>query len=464
MDAFPDEYATLKQNPRTNTAPPIVKSSPLYKLSPYIDKNGVIRMNSRIGAAPFTPFEAKYPIILPQRHRLTNLIIDSYHRRYLHGNNETVVNEMRQRFFICGLRAQVKRVSADCQLCILRKAKPRPPIMAPLPRVRLTPFVKPFTFVGVDYFGPQLVKQGRSLVKRWIALFTCLTVRAVHLEITHSLTTSSCILAFRRFIARRGSPAEIFSDNGTNFQGAKNILADQLKHIHQECAVTFTNSTTRWNFNPPAAPHMGGSWERMVRSIKVAMEGISKHPQNPCDEVLETVALEAEAIVNSRPLTYIPLETANSEALTPNHFLLYGEHGITQPMSLAEPEGTVLRDSWKLSRNLVDIFWNRWVREYLPTITRRTKWFQPVKPLEPGDLVLVVDGNKRNGWIRGRVSSVVKAPDGQVRKAYVVTANGESLKPVVKLALLEVKPGSAENVPDPSEMHGWGDVHAAHSA
>ncbi|XP_055612945.1 uncharacterized protein LOC129759503, partial [Uranotaenia lowii] len=417
VDAYPDEYAALEQSRESNIQTAMAKSSPLYKLSPYLDEYGVIRMNSRIGAAPNTPFEAKYPIILPQQHRLTKLLIDSYHRRYLHGNNETVVNEMRQRFFISGLRTQVRKVGAECPTCIVEKAKPRPPMMAPLPRVRLTPFVKPFSFVGVDYFGPLLVKQGRSLVKRWVVLFTCLTIRAVHLEIAHSLTTSSCILAFRRFIARRGSPVEIYSDNGTNFQGANNILMIQLQQIHQACAVTFTNSNTRWNFNPPAAPHMGGSWERMVRSIKVAMERISKHPQNPCDEVLETVAMEAESIVNSRPLTYIPLETVNSEALTPNHFLMYGERGIIQPISLAEPEGTILRDSWKLSRNLVDMFWNRWVREYLPTITRRTKWFTPVKPLEPGDLVLVVDESKRNGWVRGRILSVVKAADGQVRKA-----------------------------------------------
>ncbi|XP_055585033.1 uncharacterized protein LOC129737892 [Uranotaenia lowii] len=439
IDAYPNEYSALEESRETNSPIEIAKTSPLYKLSPYLDEYGVIRMNSRIGAAPITQFEAKYPIILPQQHRITKLIIDSYHRRYLHGNHETIVNEMRQKFYISGLRAQVRKVSAECQTCIIEKAKPRPPMMAPLPPARLTPFVKPFTFVGVDYFGPILVKQGRSLVKRWVALFTCLTVRAVHLEIAHSLTTSSCIMAFRRFIARRGSPAEIFSDNGTNFQGAKNILMDQLQQIHQVCAVTFTNSNTRWNFNPPAAPHMGGSWERLVRSIKLAMEGISKHPRNPCDEVLETVALEAEAIVNSRPLTYIPLETENSEALTPNHFLLYGERGITQPIRLVEPEGTVLRDSWKLARNLVDMFWNRWIREYLPTITRRTKWFTPVRPLKSGDLVLVVDENKRNGWIRGRILSVVKAGDGQVRKAYVKTINGESLKPVVKLALLDVK-------------------------
>ncbi|XP_055526976.1 uncharacterized protein LOC129719610 [Wyeomyia smithii] len=405
--------------------------------------------------------DTKYPIILPKDQWVTKLLVESYHVRFLHGNHETVVNEIRQRYWIPRLRVVVAKVAKQCQICRNGKAVPQAPVMAPLPEIRLTAYIRPFTHTGVDYFGPVFVKQGRSLVKRWIALFTCLSIRAVHLEVVHSLSTQSCVMAIRRFVARRGSPETFFSDNGTNFVGANNLLREQLRGIYDRCAVTFTNSATQWLFNPPLAPHMGGPWERLDRSVKTAMAAIADHPHHPSDEVLETVILEAESVVNSRPLTYIPLEHTEQEALTPNHFLLYGTKGINQPLrDQIESTGT-LRDSWKLAQHLVNTFWSRWIREYLPTLTRRTKWFQPIKPIKPGDLVMIVDGGKRNGWIRGRVINIVKAKDGQVRRALVYSNRGTVNRPVTKLALLDVQSASEEPEVDVSgvpELHGRGDV------
>ncbi|XP_055633544.1 uncharacterized protein LOC129773906 [Toxorhynchites rutilus septentrionalis] len=391
---YSDEYAILEHNLTNPTSlAPFPKSSPLYRLSVFLDERGVVRMNSRISTSPFVSYDTKFPIVLPRKEYAVYLLTESYHRRFLHRNGETVCNEMRQRFFVPGLRILIRQVAKQCVTCRIRKVVPNPPLMSALPAVRVTGMIRPFTFTGVDYLGPIQVKQGRSLVKRWVALFTCLTIRAVHLEVVHSLSTQSCIMAIRRFVARRGSPENFYSDNGTNFLGASNILKNQIQNIHEDCAVTFTNSKTNWIFNPPSAPHMGGSWERMVRSVKAAMSAIADHPHHPNDEVLETVVLEAEAIVNSRPLTYIPLESIEQESLTPNHFLLFGTKGITQPEMSTRLEGGILRDSWRLAQCLVDHFWNRWIREYLPTITRRTKWFEPAKPLEVGDLVLVVEEN-----------------------------------------------------------------------
>ncbi|XP_062547153.1 uncharacterized protein LOC134212888 [Armigeres subalbatus] len=455
-ETFPDEYRTLEFNKSNPKEQPkrIEKCSPLYKQSPYMDDDGVVRMRSRIEAT-------KYPIILPKDNKLTALLVDSYHRRFKHQNRETVFNEIRQQFRIPKLRSLIQRVAKNCQHCKVQKAVPKPPMMAPLPKVRLTPHIRAFSYTGIDYFGPILVKQGRSLAKRWVALFTCLTTRAVHLEIVHSLSMQSCVMAIRRFCARRGSPSDFYSDNGTCFRGANNLLTEQLKTIHEGCAVTFTNARTSWHFNPPSAPHMGGCWERMVRSVKAAMGDIAQHAHHPNDEVLETVVLEAEAIVNSRPLTYVPLDDAEQEALTPNHFLLYGTSGILQPKSPLVCDGAILRDSWRLSQYLADVFWRRWVREYLPTISRRTKWFEPVKPMEPGDVVVVVDENKRNGWQRARVIEISKGKDGQVRSAVVKTAGGILKRPVVKLAVLDVRDDQNQGTPD---LHGRGDVENHHSS
>ena len=101
-------------------------------------------------------------------------------------------------------------------------------IMGELPMVRVSPDRPPFTFVGVDYFGPLYVKQGRSHVKRYGCIFTCLVVRAVHVEIAHSLNKDSSINALRRFISRKGKPEKILSDNGTNFVGGERELRESL--------------------------------------------------------------------------------------------------------------------------------------------------------------------------------------------------------------------------------------------
>ncbi|XP_055615084.1 uncharacterized protein LOC129761389 [Toxorhynchites rutilus septentrionalis] len=395
-------------------------------------------MGSRIGAAPFAPYEAKYPIILPKQHPITFLLTDSYHRRLLHANNETVFNDMRQRFYVPALRRLVRKVASECQWCKNTKAAPRTPRMAPLPRARLIPFVKPFSYVGIDYFGPMLVKIGRSQVKRWVAIFTCLNIRAVHMEVVHSLSTQSCIMAFRRFVARRGAPLEVYSDNGTCFIGANRQLRMEIKKANETCASTFTNARTKWIFNPPAAPHVGGLWERMVRSVKTAMIAIGNGQRHPNEEVFETIVLEAESVINSRPLTYIALDSADQEALTPSHFLLYGTQGVNQPAVQPSDYRCALRDSWKLAQWMIDEFWRRWTKEYLPVIARRSKWFEPVKPLQVGDVVIVVDETTRNQWLKGRITEVFVAPDGQVRKARVLTAKGIILRPAVKIAVLDV--------------------------
>ncbi|XP_062714355.1 uncharacterized protein LOC134291087 [Aedes albopictus] len=176
-ESYPEEYATLHHNMENPDQPrQLNRSSSLLQHSPYLDDAGIMRMDSRITAAPNTFFNARHPIILPKNHRLTYLLVDSFHCRFLHGNSETILNEIRQRFSISTLRSLVKRVSKDCQICRIRKATPQPPKMAPLPVERLMSFIRPFTNTGIDYFGPVTVKIGRSNVKRWVVLFTCLSV------------------------------------------------------------------------------------------------------------------------------------------------------------------------------------------------------------------------------------------------------------------------------------------------
>ncbi|XP_055633223.1 uncharacterized protein LOC129773611 [Toxorhynchites rutilus septentrionalis] len=310
--------------------------------------------------------------------------------------------------------------------------------MGDLPESRLAAFTRPFSYTGIDYFGPMHVVVGRRVEKRWGVLLTCMTIRAIHIEIAHSLTTDSCILALRNFIARRGTPLEIFSDCGTNFVGASRELRNSKEKIDQvKMMEFFESSDTKWTFNPPAAPHFGGCWERLIQSVKRTLMQI-KTKRLPTDEILRNMLLETEMIINSRPLTQVPLQDENSTPITPNHFLLGSSNGSKPPIAFNDSP-VMLRHSWKMSQAFADEFWKKWVNEYLPTLTRRTKWFQPVKPIETGDIVLVVDNTlPRNCWPRGRVISVVHSKDGQVRRGVVQTMHGLLERPVVKLAFLDV--------------------------
>lgn len=193
--------------------------------------------------------------------------------------------------------------------------------MAELPSDRL--LVSPlFTKAGVDYFGPLEVKCGKKHLKRWICLFTCLVTRGVHLEVAFSLETDSFIMCLRRFIARRGNPQVLYSDNGTNFVGANRELKQCIENLNQDQINNeLSQKGIKWVFNPPASPHMGEVWERLVRSCKRTFKAVLNN-QVLTDEVLSTTMVEVEALINSRPLTEVSSDVDSIEAITPNHFLL----------------------------------------------------------------------------------------------------------------------------------------------
>ena len=145
--------------------------------------------------------------------------------------------------------------------------------MASLPVACVTAFERPFASTGVDYFGPLVVKRGRCQVKRYGCIFTCLAMRAVHIEVAHSLDSESFPCAFSRFTARRGLPKDVYSDNGSNFIGACRILKEEFKNIQSDEAQSMICNSLRmkevtWHFNPPLGSHSGGVWERMIRSIR----------------------------------------------------------------------------------------------------------------------------------------------------------------------------------------------------
>ncbi|XP_058817188.1 uncharacterized protein LOC131680495 [Topomyia yanbarensis] len=330
--AYADEIAILMRN-RSLEGPKreISRNSALFNKCVVLDENDVLRIRGRAQNSPFILHDAANPIVLPRDHHITRLIIADVHNRFNHQNHQTIINELRQRYRIPRLKATYNNIRRECQQCKIDGANPQPPAMCDLPPQRLAVFARPFTHMGIDYFGPMLVSVGRRTEKR------------------------------------RGIPAVIYSDRGTNFQGTSKELQTAILNLnHDQLAKEFTSSHTQWYFIPPASPHMGGAWERLIRSVKQNLHKI-KTSRLPTDEVLENMLLEVENIINSRPLTDIPVDDDESPVLTPNHFLLGSSNGLKSWVPYID-NPIVLRNSWQQSQHMANDFWRQWLRDYLPTI------------------------------------------------------------------------------------------------
>ncbi|XP_036346799.1 uncharacterized protein LOC118756115 [Rhagoletis pomonella] len=358
-----------------------------------------------------------------------------------HQNLEATICEIRRCYRVPRLRSLLRSVVAKCAVCRLKKIHAVPPLMGPPPIDRLTPHIRPFSYTGLDYFGPITVTVRRANEKRWVALFTCLTVRAVHLELAHDLSTDSCIVAMRNFINRRGVPVRIRSDNGKNFVGA-DMEAKRFSEVF-DCDRLQSELSQRgveWIFNSPFNPAEGGAWERLVQCVKRVLRHTLKE-RSPREHTLNCFLIEAENIVNSRPLTHLTIDANQEQPLTPNDFLL-GEANTPQtPIANEVLEKTcLLRQQWRLARQLRDHFWKRWIAEYLPTLTRRVKWCQRTKPLQIDDLVFTCDPNvSRRDWCRSKVERLYTGADGVVRRVDVRTSGGLKRRAVSKLAVLDVE-------------------------
>lgn len=440
--SFAEEIQTLKSKEELNKSIDegkkpnyIKKTSVIVKLDPVL-KNGILCVGGRLKNASI-PVSAKNPAIIPSGHRIVDLIVRHCHLVSGHSGLEYTLSLIREKFWIVKGRSAVKKVLRNCFSCRKRQSPVGEQKMSDLPADRVTPSKPPFTFTGVDCFGPFHVKRGRSLVKRYGVLFTCLNLRAIHIEVAHSMDTSSFVEALRRFIARRGSPEEIRSDNGGNFVAAEKELREAIEGWNQQTIhEALLQRNIKWVFNTPTASHHGGVWERCIRTVRKVLNAILQE-QTLTDESLSTLMCEVESIVNGRPLTKVSDDPHDMEALTPNHLLLL-RSGVKIPPGIFGREDLYCRRRWRQVQYLTDLFWRRWVKEYLPTIQQRQRWTRPRRNFAVGDLVLIVDQTvPRNQWLLGRIVEVYPGEDGYVRSVTVKTRSSMLKRPIDKLVLLE---------------------------
>ncbi len=223
--AFPNEMAKLKTPPNY-----VQRKSTIYKLDPSF-QNGLLRVGGRLSNARMSE-SMKHPIILPKQSHISNLLLRHIHERYGHCGRNYVLAQLRRKYRIISGNTAARKVISKCVTCRRLKGKTEEQKMANLPQERTQPDLPSFTNVGMDYFGPIETKRGMNFVKRYGVLFTCLSCRAVHLEMASSLDTDSCIHALRRFVCRRGQVKHIWSDNGTNLVGAYRELKKAFTNLN----------------------------------------------------------------------------------------------------------------------------------------------------------------------------------------------------------------------------------------
>ena len=293
----------------------------------------------------------------------------------------------------------------------------------------------PFTYVGVDCFGPFLTKRGRSTEKRYGCLFTCLSTRAVHIEMLHSLEADTFLNGLSRLIARRGKPRRIRCDNGTNFKGAFNELKASVDAWNRSVEQRLTQRQIEWIFNTPSASHQGGCWERIIRSVRRVINAIL-HGTVLDDERLTTIFCEVESILNNRPITPNSTDNKDDEPLTPNHLLLLRSNSTAPPGIFTKIDNYTRR--WRHAQYVADRFWKRWIKEYLPIIQHRQKWLKTERNFRINDIVLICDDlTARNNWPLARITDVTPGRDGQVRTVTLRTQHGIYRRPITKICLLE---------------------------
>ena len=315
LSEFKSDIQALQKTTRVDS------HSRLASLNPFVDENNLIRVGGRIKHAN-VQHNAKHPWLLPSKHHVTRLIIEHFHQKLLHAGQEATLAAVCSQYWPIAGRGIVRKILQQCIRCFKTNPRATHQLMGDLPASRVQPH-RPFLHTGIDFAGPIFLKQGRGRAasKAYIAVFVCFGTKAIHLELVSDLSTATFLSALKRFIARRGNIAHIYSDNATNFVGANREL-QQLKQIITPSNIDLVRDTNiTWHFSPPRAPHFGGLWESAVKAVKTHLKRIIGETILNFEEMY-TLLSQIEAVLNSRPLSPLSNDPNDLQPLTPGHFLI----------------------------------------------------------------------------------------------------------------------------------------------
>lgn len=436
-EEYPREYAALLGGKGE-----MPKDSKLAKLTIQMDQEKLIRLQGRLANADIGQ-DQKYPYILPASATLSKRLMEEAHHNTMHGNLQLSQQYIRDRYWIVGLRSAMKNVIHHCVKCARYRQQTSKQLMADLPpdRVQLS---RPFAYCGVDYAGPVRIKarSGRGAYVEelgYMALFVCLAIKAVHIEVVADATTQTFLAALDRFIARRGNVKGMRSDNASYFVCAVKELEMAIQQWnHKELHAEIIKRGITWRFNTPLAPHQGGIWEANIKAFKYHFKRALGDTILTYEQ-LATLATRIEAVMNSRPMTALADDPSEMTALTPAHFL-HGEQLIRPlgPRVIGIPANRLT--SWQRITQMEQQFARRWQKEYLYTLQRRNKWYRKERDMEVGDLVFVRDDYLPPGqWMIGRVLELFPGKDGLIRNVRIKTRKGEYDRSITRCCVLPLE-------------------------
>ncbi|XP_042892723.1 uncharacterized protein LOC122266866 [Penaeus japonicus] len=437
QEAFANEIRLLSSN---KTLP---LSSKLRKLDPFIDDKGLLRIKGRLEFSELD-YDTKHPFIIPKG-KYAKLLIKFQHKYLKHAGVDSVISSIRTQFWIISVRKLAKTIVKECLICRWLDSRPCSQPVAPLPKERITT-ARPFSVTGLDYAGPLFCADFPDK-KFYVLLFTCGVVRAIHLELTESLSLYDCMLAIRKFVARRGLPNVIFSDNAKTFMAAKSEAVDMYGHL-----------APKWKFIVPRSPWWGGWWERLIRSVKLALRKTLGLNYISVRE-LETVLVEIEGCINSRPLTYVSEDPDPLHYLTPSHFIL-GCNPHSKPsveIVSCNVNAKDLNERAIVQNVKLEHFWKVWSNNYITNLPKIVNGFTQNCKLSKGDLVLIKEDNiPRLKWPIGVIVDIFPGKDGIIRSIKVKTKKGEVIRPIQRAYDLEIS--KHENMSAPDELAKFDDV------
>jgi hypothetical protein len=432
---FEHEIRDLKAGRQVNS------KSKLKLLNPFIVNSGMIRVGGRLSNSQY-PHDKKYPIVLPKGH-VTRLILENTHRDQLHAGPTATLAAVREKFWPLDGRSEIRKVVRRCIPCFRTKPHDNNPIMGNLPSHRVKAS-RPFTNCGVDFGGPIFLKIGgirsKKTTKAYICLFVCFSTKAIHLELVSDLTAANFLNGLKRFIARRGMVANIYSDNATNFVGAQRdlrdvFLADEFGNIVLRHLAEFN---INWHFIPARSPHFGGLWEAGIKAVKGHIKRVIGQTSLTYGEMY-TLLTGIEACLNSRPLCPLTEDTSDLNVLTPGHFLI--GTAMTSPLEhqiVDVPQNRLTR--WQHLEQMRQHFWNRWSKEYVGQLQERPKWQKGKSSaaIKEGDLVVLKEATPPLTWKLGRVTAIHPGADDIIRVATVKTDSGTTKRAVRNLCVLPI--------------------------
>ncbi|XP_058448694.1 uncharacterized protein LOC131428666 [Malaya genurostris] len=434
-DEFVAEINQLDKNKSVS------KCSHIRQMTPFLDAERVLRVGGRLNFAQL-PYQAKHPALIPTNHPFTRLIVEDFHRKLLHGGGRLLLTAIREEFWPLNGRRLVRNVVRNCFRCTRLNPVPAQQQIGQLPVSRVIPS-RPFSVTGVDYAGPLYLRpihKRAAPAKAYLCVFVCFSTKAVHLELVSDLSTQAFLCSLRRFIARRGRPAHIHSDNGKNFEGAKNDLTElftMLKDGFQqdEIAAFCTEKGITWHLTPPKAPHFGGLWEA---AVKVAKKHLFRQlgSSRLSFEEMCTILTQIEAIMNSRPLLPMTEDPNDLAALTPAHFLIGSSmYALPDPDLQNAPVNRL--DHYQKLQLHVQKFWTHWRKEYLQELQKDTRGWIRNNEIVPGKMVIIVDElHPPIRWPLARIEAVLPGKDKLTRVVSLRTVRGIINRPISKICLL----------------------------